>query len=647
MNENQQPYNGKIDEALLTAFALDELEGPERALVEAALKTDRKAQEAVEEIREVAGCLRDAATHDEDFAPSASLREMIEARLEGMVPVVEEADVAGADVAGADVAGADVVGADVVGEGDSPIFAETKIGTVPGATIGTVPGRRRWAILAVASAAVLLLAVTIPSLQMFRQATTSDVAMEMVQKSPAPAADSMALGEPTAARPESDESEEASMVEAKEAVSSPLDAAAGVRLEAADSVSPAEELEGLRSYDRGAAMKSAAAPALAESSPHPVAKGAARYMDDQPKREDASGAVDKRPSLPAVAGKAAEKPGAMTRSIAPKPAPTAPMEAWSHRQAAGPAATPVPYPGAAPTADGEIPLAQSQMMPRAKSAGQVPELDAAPTPEALMPTADPFAAPAIQAPSSLADQIAPEQQVEMLAQPAGIPREANEPTPKLFKGPAPKQKPQKPQPAESSPTGPGSGPGPAYGEGMGYGGGMGGYGPEAGQSRGEGLDYGALPPAPTGAPARVPLQTAPGGGTIGESESVTSGLQLQGRRPGTKKALLGAYGGTITRSGRGYGEQAEGEDFSHGYSLAPQAHGGRPEEESLDAREDYADEMRRSRGRVAGQQPNLGTEQYAPRHRECLPVARDPTGKHGLGRRGYGLVRQRAALPGE
>ena len=88
MNDQERPYNGQIDETLLTAYALEQLEGPERALVEAALKTDHKAQEAVEEIRAVAGHLRDAAAHDEEYAPSATLRAMIEGRLEETTPAV-------------------------------------------------------------------------------------------------------------------------------------------------------------------------------------------------------------------------------------------------------------------------------------------------------------------------------------------------------------------------------------------------------------------------------------------------------------------------------------------------------------------------------------------------------------------------------
>jgi anti-sigma factor RsiW len=92
MNEQEQPYNGQIDEALLTAYALEQLEGSERALVEAALKTDHKAQGAVEEIRAVAGHLREAVGHEEPFSPSATLREMIEDRLEGMMPRKREGD---------------------------------------------------------------------------------------------------------------------------------------------------------------------------------------------------------------------------------------------------------------------------------------------------------------------------------------------------------------------------------------------------------------------------------------------------------------------------------------------------------------------------------------------------------------------------
>ena len=93
---------------------------------------------------------RDAVAHDEEYQPSAALRNMIEERLEGMKPAVER-------------------------EGDSPVFVKTKT--------GAAPRRWRWTVLAVTSAAVLLLAVSIPSLPMFRHGTPSEVAMEMAPES--------------------------------------------------------------------------------------------------------------------------------------------------------------------------------------------------------------------------------------------------------------------------------------------------------------------------------------------------------------------------------------------------------------------------------------------------------------------------------
>ncbi len=87
MNErDHQAFNGQFDEALLTAYALGELEGTELALVEAALKTSPDACRAVDEIRVLAGYIREAAGHDERFAPSATLRGQIESRLDQFAP---------------------------------------------------------------------------------------------------------------------------------------------------------------------------------------------------------------------------------------------------------------------------------------------------------------------------------------------------------------------------------------------------------------------------------------------------------------------------------------------------------------------------------------------------------------------------------
>ncbi len=572
MNEKQQPYNGQIDEALLTAFALDELEGPERALVEAALKTDHKAQEAVEEIREVAGHLRDAVTHDEEIAPSASLREMIEERLEGKAPVVV---------------------------GDCPSFRLGENGTVPLLR----DRRRRWAVLAVASAAVLLLAVTIPSLQMFRQATTSDVAMEIAQTSPAPAADLMAQEEPAEDWVESSESaEEASMVEPKGAAPAPLDAAAGLRFEAAEdagmaseSFAPAKPAEVSRLAPKDGATKSARVPALVEQPARPAMKGSARYMYDRPDRESsvAGAASDKRENNLKSMGKAPAKADrGMARSISPNaaPAPTAPTQAWSHRQAAGPAATPVPYPTAVPAADGEVPLTQSQMMPRAKAAPRG-EPGAAPAPAPPQPAADPFAAPAAQVPApaaqgraSLAGQTTPD--LEAVRQRIAEMKKA-----------------QGSQPAYSVPVGPG------YGEGMGYGGGMGGYGMEAVRPRGAQSGPGTPPPTSPAPPVALQL------GESIESKPARDAYGYGGMG-GAGGGMKGAYGdgmGGYGAAGRGYGEQAEGEAIIPGYLSAPQMLYEKVEDESPDTYGAYdSDPMRRSRGRAAGQQFGLGTEQYAP-----------------------------------
>ena len=330
MNEKQQPYNGQIDEALLTAYALEQLEGSERALVEAALKTDHKAQDAVEEIRQVAGHLRDAVSHDEDYVPSATLREMIEQRLEGMTPsVVKEEG----------------------GRSDSHL---NESGTGP-----VRRSRRRWAVFAVASAAVLLLAVTIPSLPMFQHGTTSDLAMEMAPtfKAQAPAADDLASAE--AAREEmvvGERGESAVGVEAKQLASEPLEEApASAAAEfadmgmSADRSTPAKSDKEFRTYAKEAPKPSS-----------PIMKGSASYArpDAEPDRENAtrSLASEKREDASRMLGKSGEKnryvprstaaKGALPNNAQPKAAqapaaPTPPATPpWSHRQAAGPVATP-------------------------------------------------------------------------------------------------------------------------------------------------------------------------------------------------------------------------------------------------------------------------------------------------------------------
>ncbi|MDD4788197.1 MAG: hypothetical protein PHO07_13570 [Pirellulales bacterium] len=121
---DHQAFNGQFDEALLTAYALGELEGAELALVEAALKASPDASRAVDEIRVLAGYIREAAGHDERFVPSATLREEIESRLDQSAPRPAA----------------------------EPLDRRARTG----------PSRRRpWMILALASAAVLVLAVAI------------------------------------------------------------------------------------------------------------------------------------------------------------------------------------------------------------------------------------------------------------------------------------------------------------------------------------------------------------------------------------------------------------------------------------------------------------------------------------------------------
>ncbi|GEM_PF-156033 len=413
MNENQQPYNGQIDEALLTAYALNELEGPERALVEAALKTDHKAQVAVDEIRTVAGHLRDAAAHEEEYAPSASLRELIEERLEGMKPaVVREGD--------------RPVG-EVEGEGDSPIFAQARI--------KTVPRRRRWVVLAWTSAAVLLVAVTIPSLPRFQQGTRSDLAMDMeAMKSAAPAAEPVTAADSAGAVPALGERGEAA--ESEEASEKPLvrETMAGEFAgKAADK--PAREAryfarENGDASKSGSALVEAESEALrrgastpAEASLPPAMKGGAGYAYDpfsagralsppaSPGRsgEKSQPNEDRKAGLSDGAPVAKKGERGMAERVLPKPAaPTAP---WSPTQAAGPGAIPVPYPTSEPSANGQFPLAQSAVMPRAKAAAPI---EPVPGPSAEMPGQPRYyPVPGTQARTPLATQTAPQPQVEM------------------------------------------------------------------------------------------------------------------------------------------------------------------------------------------------------------------------------------------
>lgn len=608
MNDKQQPYNGQIDEALLTAYALDELEGPERALVEAALKTDRKAQEAVEEIREVAGCLRDAASHDEDYAPSATLREMIEQRLEEMAPaVVQDAETEKRQ------------------EGDCPNFRLSENGTVP--LSQRQRHRRRWATFAMISAAVLLLAVAIPSLPMFQHGTTSDVAMSPPLKSAAPAADTvapteMADEEREYAAPEAEDL----MMEAKSAAREPREELAEMdRRSLADrdalgeSPTPAKPAERPRTYAKGFSAKSVRGAATSEQPSTPsMLKGSAKDDSSVMDRDNVPTGTssEKRPDASRLAGKSPQKnERAMTRSIAPKTAPTQP---WSHNQAVGPVATPVPYPNAAPGANGQIPLAQSQAMPRAKSArpGLVPAS------EASQP-ADAYTVPPAGPP--MAAQPALQQQIEVQAMPEGVPKSKSGTITDLFKAAPREDKPQMPQPTFS------------YGGMGGYGGaaGMGAsqaaspdpadfrplppegvpkkssgqasdlyerrspprpadleraYGESggmvAGQPQNEPRDHGAIPPAAAPAPmqANVPLPSVQS--RDGEGRSVNAGLALGGSQttPSSKKAFF-------DKSGTLRIVNPANRDEGGAY---------------------FADEMGRERGRQAGQSFALGAEQYAP-----------------------------------
>jgi Ca-activated chloride channel family protein len=148
MNErDHQAFNGQFDEALLTAYALGELEGTELALVEAALKTSPDACRAVDEIRVLAGYIREAAGHDERFAPSATLRGQIESRLDQFAPrpAAESPDRRG------------------------------RTG---------LSRRRPWIIFALASVAVLVLAVAIPSLPLFQRGAPTEVAIGLPPPNP-------------------------------------------------------------------------------------------------------------------------------------------------------------------------------------------------------------------------------------------------------------------------------------------------------------------------------------------------------------------------------------------------------------------------------------------------------------------------------
>ena len=605
MNDKQQPYNGQIDEALLTAYALKQLEGPERALVEAALKTDHKAQEAVEEIREVAGHLRDAVSHEEDYAPSPNLREMIEQRLEGMTPVV------------------------ATGE-------EASMGT----RTRKAPRRRRWAVLALTSAAVLLLAVTIPSLPMFQRGTTSDVAMEMSPsfKAEAPAADGIASTE--AIREEmglAERGEGTVGVEAKQLASDPLrEAPASAPSELADmNVStnrstPAKSDEDLRAYAKEASKPSA-----------PIMKGSSSYArpEAKPERESLTRPRDseKREDASRVVGKSGEKNRAVARVASPKGAPPnysqpkatqapaaptpPPAQAWSHRQAAGPAATPVPYPNAAPDASGQVPLAQSQMMPRARSAAIMPRTGPAPTLTLPQLAAEPYGAPAPNDAPTMPVPAGPQIELQVGQTDA-------KPEPALQK-----KMPQKPQ--------------STYNGAAGMGGGMrGGYGE---QPQDQGFAYGMSQPAATPPPTSATPPAAMQG-RIQLGESIESKLARDAQRQSGEGGNVMGYG---MDAGRSQGQ-------SHALGLRPaeeyikgklRERGGvlirgrglpREQVETEGLAGAYNDAMQRVQLGVAPnvmQQMISGNEQYAPVIENPFKSPVQRTRKYRLRRRRHGLLR--------
>ena len=69
--------NRNYDDPMLTAFALGELEGDERAAVEARLEADPDAWVVVEEIRAAAGALSDAFEGEAKVALTDAQREAL------------------------------------------------------------------------------------------------------------------------------------------------------------------------------------------------------------------------------------------------------------------------------------------------------------------------------------------------------------------------------------------------------------------------------------------------------------------------------------------------------------------------------------------------------------------------------------------
>ena len=80
MTSYNRPADDERVEARLTAYALDELEGQERAEVEAGLATSETARETVRSIRGLAKYLREAA-QARAVSPSVALRAAVETRL--------------------------------------------------------------------------------------------------------------------------------------------------------------------------------------------------------------------------------------------------------------------------------------------------------------------------------------------------------------------------------------------------------------------------------------------------------------------------------------------------------------------------------------------------------------------------------------
>lgn len=83
MNTNHPPVTPEeIEEARLTAYALDQLDDGERKLVETLLQGDPKARRTVEETRRVAEMLREAMRQAPPTGPSSSLRSSVDQYLE-------------------------------------------------------------------------------------------------------------------------------------------------------------------------------------------------------------------------------------------------------------------------------------------------------------------------------------------------------------------------------------------------------------------------------------------------------------------------------------------------------------------------------------------------------------------------------------